>query len=260
MKSVAPSWLQRLKTWLQRTPPTIPPLLWQETLKGSKVFAHLDAAQRQRLKSLSEAFLATHEFSGAQGLELSDAMLVQISAQACLPILELGLNAYRGWVGVIVYPAEFAVPRQFMDAAGVVHEYVDEVSGEAWEGGPVLISWQDVTQADHGYNVVIHEFAHKLDMLNGWVDGIPALHSGLDTAEWESVLRAAYEDFCARLEHGEPALLDAYAAEDVAEFFAVASEVFFADSCALKSAYPEFHALLRRYYRQDPSYAAAPAA
>lgn len=246
------SWLAPFKRWFRRRP-EIPHGLWQHTLNQLSIFDHLGTAERARLKKLSEEFLASKEFTGAQGLELQDAMLTNISAQACLPILELGLSAYRDWVGIIVYPGEFLVPRQVMDEAGVLHEYEDTVAGEAWEGGPVLISWQDAQLADGDYNVVIHEFAHKLDMLNGEVDGIPALHSGLQRSEWENVLYRAYDDFCHRLDNGEALMLDAYAAEHPSEFFAVTSESFFANPHGLQAAYPDLYQLLRRYYRQDPA-------
>jgi Mlc titration factor MtfA (ptsG expression regulator) len=135
--------------------------------------------EKTHLKILVEPFLAEKEFSTAGGLQLSDEICVAIAAQGCLPILNLGLAAYRDWVGIVVYPNEFVVPRQFEDEDGVVHEYDDVLSGEAWEGGPLIISWHDVQMAGEGYNVVIHEFAHKLDMLNGEADGMPALHSGI---------------------------------------------------------------------------------
>lgn len=202
---------------------------------------------------MSQRFLREKQFSGAGGLALDDAMLVHIAAQACLPILELGLSAYRDWVGVIVYPAEFVIPRQIVDENGIVHEYDDTVSGEAWEGGPVLLSWQDSQMEDARYNVIIHEFAHKLDMLNGEVDGIPALHSGLRETDWEATLMACYADCCARLDRGETLPLDPYAGEDPGEFFAVSSETFFADSASLAALYPDWHALLCRYYRQNPA-------
>ena len=173
-----------------------------------------------------------------------------------LPVLELGLSAYRGWVGIVVYPNEFVVPRRIEDEDGIVHEFDDVLSGEAWEGGPLVISWHDVQlagQADSaGYNVVIHEFAHKLDMLNGEADGIPALHSGLDEDGWIAVFDAAFEDFCRRVDADEETIIDPYASQDHGEFFAVISEVFFLTPQVVAGDYPELYDLLRRYYRQDP--------
>ena len=216
----------------------------------------LNADERSRLKQLSEDFLAEKEFSSAGGLELTDAMCVSIAVQACLPILNLGLRCYRGWVGIVVYPDEFIIPRVSEDEFGVVHEFDDIASGEAWEGGPVLISWNDAQMAGTGYNVVIHEFAHKLDMLNGDADGLPPLPPGLTPQVWEETLLAAYDDFCQQVDEaeqrGQAPLLDPYAAESPAEFFAVMSETFFEIPELLKKEYSELYTLLSRFYRQDP--------
>ena len=144
-----------------------------------------------------------------------------------------------------------------MDEFGVVHEYDEQASGEAWEGGPLLISWQDAQMAGEGYNVVIHEFAHKLDMQNGEVDGIPRLPTDMSRAKWKAVLMTAYEDFRALVDeaeaHGEETLLDPYAAEHPGEFFAVMSEVFFETPDILQEEYPALYAQFSRFYRQDPA-------
>ena len=239
--------------WFRREQPAaIPDELWQRTLAALPFLGNLDDGEQQRLKALSEAFLAEKEFTAANGLVLSDDICVAIAAQGCLPILNLGLAAYRDWLGIVVYPDEFVVPRAIPDEDGVVHEYADVLSGEAWEGGPLLVSWHDVQLAGAGYNVVIHEFAHKLDMLNGDADGMPALHSGLDAGEWERVFAAAYDDFCQRVDDGEETLIDPYASEAPAEFFAVFTESFFELPDVVHSEYPAVYDLLRRYYRQDP--------
>lgn len=239
--------------WLRgRRRPEIVADLWAQTVAGLPFLAVLTVDEQKRLKLLAEEFLAEKEFSTGGGLELSDAMCVAIAAQGCLPILEFGLSAYRGWVGIVIYPDEFVVPRQMADEDGVVHEYDDVLSGEAWEGGPLIISWRDAQMAGDGYNVVIHEFAHKLDMLNGEADGIPALHAGLPVDRWERVFFAAWEDFCQRVDSGEETRIDPYASEHPAEFFAVLSENFFEQPALLTAEYPELYALLRDYYRQDP--------
>jgi len=226
--------------------------LWQKTVSALPFLDALAVDEKKRLKTLVEQFLAEKEFSTAGGLELSDEICVAIAAQGCLPILELGLGAYRDWVGIVVYPNEFVVPRRVEDEDGIVHEYDDVLSGEAWEGGPLIISWHDAQMAGAGYNVVIHEFAHKLDMLNGEADGMPALHSGLTADAWEKVFLAAYDDFCRRVDSGEETVIDPYASDDPAEFFAVLSENFFELPDVLDREYPELYALLRTYYRQDP--------
>lgn len=238
--------------WWRRRPAPIPEALWQRTLASLPFFATLTVDQQKRLKTLSERFLAEKEFTAAGGLELNDEICVAIAAQGCLPILELGLGAYGDWVGIIVYPDEFVVQREIADADGVVHEFADVLAGEAWEGGPLLVSWRDVQMAGGDYNVVIHEFAHKLDMLNGEVDGIPALHSTLTVDRWESVFFAAYDDFCARVDSGEETIIDPYASEAPEEFFAVLSECFFGIPDVVDAEYPALYALLREYFRQDP--------
>ena len=205
----------------------IPDALWAATVSALPFLDILPPDEQRQLRTLAEDFLAEKEFSAAGGLELSDEICVAIAAQGCLPILKLGLKAYRDWVGIIVYPDEFVVRRRFEDETGIVHEYDDVLSGEAWEGGPLIVSWHDVKMAGDGYNVVIHEFAHKLDMLNGDADGMPALHSDLDASEWETIFFAAYDDFCARVDSGEETLIDPYASETPGEFFAVLSESFF---------------------------------
>ncbi|RKT60929.1 hypothetical protein DFR40_1079 [Azonexus fungiphilus] len=238
--------------WWRRRPAPIPEALWQRTLASLPFFATLTVDQQKRLKTLSERFLAEKEFTAAGGLELNDEICVAIAAQGCLPILELGLGAYGDWVGIVVYPDEFVVQREIADADGVVHEFADVLAGEAWEGGPLLVSWRDVQMAGGDYNVVIHEFAHKLDMLNGEVDGIPALHSTLTVDRWESVFFAAYDDFCARVDSGEETIIDPYASEAPEEFFAVLSECFFGIPDVVDAEYPALYALLREYFRQDP--------
>jgi MtfA peptidase len=148
--------------------------------------------QTPKLRELALLFLSEKEFSGAHGLDVTDAMRVSIAAQACLPILKLGLDWYAGFSGIVVYPGDFRVRRSHTDEDGVVHEWDDELAGEAMPGGPVVLSW-DAAANDPGMNVVIHEFAHKLDMLNGEADGLPPLHAGMDRAAWAAAFREAYE-------------------------------------------------------------------
>jgi len=249
----------RLFNWLRRTPETasIPDSLWNDTLAALPFLDRIDDEERSRLRGLTEAFLAEKEFTSAGGFELSDAICVSIAAQACLPILNLGLENYRDWVGIVVYPDEFVIPRIIEDDFGVVHEFDDVASGEAWDGGPVLISWRDAQMAGDGYNVVIHEFAHKLDMLNGEANGVPPLPTGLARQTWEETLLAAYDDFCARVdtaeERGEDTELDPYAAENPGEFFAVMSESFFEAPDVLRNTYPALYEQFGRFYRQDPA-------
>jgi MtfA peptidase len=214
---------------------------------------HLSADDRQRLRQMAREFLAEKEWNGAQDLALTPAIQLSIALQACLLVLNLGLDHYRGWLGIVVYPGDFIIPRNVMDEDGVVHEYDDPVLGEAWEGGPVLISWFDAPEEADGVNVVVHEFAHKLDMANGAVDGMPALPADLPRQEWIAAFEPAYDHFCRRVDAGEETLLDPYAAEHPAEFFAVMSEAFFETPKLLRDEYPAVYRQLRRFYRQDPA-------
>jgi hypothetical protein len=231
--------------------------LWQETLSALPFLDALTREEQCRLRGLVEDFLADKEFAAAGGLELSDAICVSIAAQGCLPILNLGLDYYRGWVGVIVYADEFIIPRCVEDEFGVVHEYREVASGEAWDGGPLLISWSDARMAGQGYNVVIHEFAHKLDMLSGEPNGIPPLPAEISRADWQNVLLAAFDDFRALADAaeaaGEETFFDPYAAENPGEFFAVMSEAFFETPAELLADYPALYAKLAMFYRQDPA-------
>ena len=249
----------RMLDWMRakRAPVSLPDALWQEVIAALPFLDRLSADELARLRRLSEDFLAEKEFTSAGGLELTDAMCVSIAVQGCLPVLNLGLRPYRDWVGVVVYPDEFVIPRSVEDEFGVVHEYDDVASGEAWEGGPLLVSWRDAQMAGEGYNVVIHEFAHKLDMLNGEADGVPPLPPDIARAEWEEALLAAYDDFCARVDDAErrgidDLPLDPYAAEHPGEFFAVMSESFFEMPDVLAAEYPALYTLFCRFYRQDP--------
>jgi len=206
----------------------------------------------QKLKDLALLFLAEKQFAGTHGLEVSDAMRLSIAAQACLPILELGLDWYSGWTGVVVYPGDFRVRRTEVDEDGVVHEWDDELAGEAMPGGPVVLSW-DAAAHDPLMNVVIHEFAHKLDMLDGVADGRPPLHAGMDGRAWQRAFAEAFEGLSDAVEHGRDTWLDPYAAEHPSEFFAVISEAFFEDPRETRRRYPDVYDQLRLFYRQDPA-------
>lgn len=235
----------------------IPGALWGETLDRLPFLANLPADDARRLREMSTLFLARKEFSGAQGLQVTDEMAVAIAAQACLPILNLGLDWYDGFVGIVVHPDEVVAKREVMDEDGVVHLYDEPLSGEAMEGGPVTLSWRDVAEAgdtaESGYNVVIHEFAHVLDMRDGEADGIPPLPTRAARDEWQAVLTHAYDAFCAEVDSGIDTWLDPYGAEAPGEFFAVACEAFFVSPQDLLADHPEVYALLVRFFRQDPA-------
>jgi len=242
--------------------------LWHATLEGLPFLDYLGADDLIRLRETTSLFIAQKEFSTAHGLELSDDIVVGIAAQACLPVLNLSLDLYRGWVGVVVYPGEFVIRKTVEDEDGVVHEVEHDASGEAWEGGPVILSWEDaqLTDGRSAYNVVIHEFAHKIDMLTGETDGHPPLfrrwHAPLDAQTWADVFDSAYDRFCSHVDavprrrwarFERESLIDPYAADHPSEFFAVCSEALFVQPLAFEAEYPELYRLLARYYRQDPA-------
>jgi len=196
--------------------------------------------------------IAEKQWSGAQGLQLTPRIQLTIALQACLPILHLGLAWYAGWVGIVVYPGDFLIPRKMVDADGVVHEYDDDVLGEAWYGGPVLVSWFDHPQDARGINVVIHEFAHQLDQESGVANGSPPLASREAHARWAEVWSTEWQELQRRLAAGEQNLFGAYGATEPAEFFAVASEVFFERPVELAALHPPLYRELAGYYRIDP--------
>ena len=250
----------RLRDWLRRRKAAgiaVSDEEWARVEERLPFLDRLPAADRAGLRELALQFLAEKQMSGARGLSLNPQMQLCIALQACLPILRLGLEWYRGWVGIVVYPGDFVIPRQEMDESGIVHEFDDAVLGEAWLGGPVLLSWFEQDADTGGINVVIHEFAHKLDMLNGEADGLPPLHAGMSKAAWVDVFGRAFADFGKRVAEselsGEDLALDPYAAEAPTEFFAVMSEAFFETPSLLLHEYPEVYEQLRRFYRKDPA-------
>lgn len=226
---------------------------WSAAEARLPFLGHLDGNDRQRLRAMAREFLAEKEWSTAQDLVLTPAMQLSIALQACLPVLNLGLDHYGGWVGIVVYPGDFLIPRSIMDEDGIVHEYDEPALGEAWEGGPVLVSWLEDDEDLRGVNVVIHEFAHKLDMENGAIDGFPRLPADMSRQEWSAAFEPAYEDFCDRVDTGEETELDPYGTEHPAEFFAVMSEAFFETPELLRDEYPAVYEQLKRFYRQDPA-------
>lgn len=233
---------------------SIPEPLWQSVVADVPVLSRLDGAQLARLRDLALLFLHEKRIEPARGLAVTDTMRVRIAVLACLPVLELGLDLYEGFVSVIVYPGEFVVRnRQEVDAAGVVHTADDVLSGEAWDRGPLVLAWSevDVSGRGTGYNVVAHEFAHKLDGLDGSINGVPPLHRGMRVADWTASFQQAYDELVARLDRGDDTWLDPYAAENPGEFFAVCSEMFFDVPDAFAREYPGLFEQMAAYFRLD---------
>jgi Mlc titration factor MtfA (ptsG expression regulator) len=250
--------------------PLIDEALWRRATENYVFVARLTDEENRRLRYIASEFLSGKNISGAQGIEITDLMRVQIAAQASILVLELGVQNYEGWREIIVYPSQFVPEREVVDEAGVVHTTRDPLAGEAWLGGPVVLSYEDVARssdpdfAADGYNVVIHEFAHKLDMLNGAPNGFPPLHRGMDRDTWKQVFMQAYLAFCKASDQAEKRApydrgaaldalpLDPYASESPAEFFAVISEAFFEIPDVVAEAFPDVFEQLKLFYRQDP--------
>ena len=227
---------------------------WQQAMTRLPLLQRLNQQEKDRLIYLSTLFLHYKSIEPAHQLNLSLEMRLNIALQACLPILNLDINWYDGWVSVIVYPAQFRPHRKVIDENGLEYTSNETLAGESWQRGPVILSWQDTAQAGHldGYNLVIHEFAHKLDGLNGKTNGFPPLHPGMDTNQWSEVFSQAYEDFQHRLLGDQYIPLDPYAGQSPAEFFAVLSEVFFERPDNIRQYYPKVYEQLALFYRQTP--------
>ena len=247
-----------LKAWQQRREAAqlerhaIPEPLWQLTLARYPFISERTAAELIELRRLCSLFLAQKEFHGAAGFEVTDEIALAIAAQACLPVLKLGLAWYDGFVGIVVHASEVLAQREYMDEDGVVHQYEELLAGEAMEGGPLMLAWSEADAAlesgDSIYNVVIHEFAHVIDMRDGWADGVPPLASIAAREAWLDVIEAEWSEFCERVDAGEPTLIDPYGAESLEEFFAVAVEAFFVAPTDMKNEQPRLHALLVGFF------------
>ncbi len=247
------------KTWRRRrvlARHAIPDSIWRRTIADIPAIAGLGPVELQRLRSLALLFLHEKSLEPARGLELDNVMRTRIAALACRPILGLGIGFYDSFHSVIVYPEEFLIrDRESVDEAGVVHTRDEILSGEAWDQGPVILAWQDIAASGRGdgYDVVAHECAHKLDLLEGGMNGCPPLGRGMRADQWAESFQAAYDDLIARLDRGEEPWLDPYAAEEPAEFFAVCTEMFFDVPEAFLGEYPSLYGQLAAFFRQDPA-------
>ncbi len=230
--------------------------LWREVLRKAKLLQGLDSVQKAQLRVLATLFLHRKRITAADGFQLNDEMIVVIAAQAVLPILKLGLDYYSGWIEIIVYPAAFRVNHGNADLNGVTSNEANLLSGEAWLRGPVILSWEDIERDLHsrhpGHNVVVHEFAHKLDMLNGSANGMPPLHPRMEIKQWTQALSVAYEDLRRQVAHHHRTRINSYGATTPAEFFAVVSECFFSAPDILNHYCPQVYQQLIQFYRQDP--------
>ena len=230
---------------------------WDAILQQLPILDGLDAAEQQRLRERAVLFMHHKHLSALPGLELDAHARLLLAVQAELPLLHLAdLNWYQGFHEIVLYPDDFVSPQRHRDASGVEHEWDAEHSGEAWLQGPVILAWPGVLASGQwdGYNLVIHELAHKLDMLNGDANGLPPLHNNMPVEEWAKAMQSAFDQLNAELDANPEAdtRIDPYAAENPAEFFAVTSEYFFSAPDLLIEAYPTVYAQLALFYRQNP--------
>lgn len=237
---------------------------WQALLDTVALARGLDAAQRETLRVLVERFLAEKTITPVAGLELAPTMVHAIAALCCLPLLRVGRRGLAGWSQVIVYPGSFRARRHHVDdETGVVIEGEEDLAGEAWEAGPIVLSWEDIASDLHdptpGFNVAVHEMAHKLDLLDGMLDGTPPLPGGLQ-ADWARDFQQAYDALVSDLEAGREPVIDEYAASAPEEFFAVVSEYHFTAPQHLEEVMPRVARHLHRVYGPPPRSAPRPKA
>ena len=241
--------------FLKPSRPAVPDAAWREVRRSLPIVATLAEADAGKLRALSDSFLRAKSIEGAGGFVIDDGARAVVAAQACIPVLSLGIEAYAGWRSVIVYPGGFVSRGTSVDETGVEHEWEEERSGESWSHGPVVLSWEDVAASGllEGYNVVIHEMAHKLDMLNGDANGFPPLHREMDGAAWYRVFSDAYADLggarrCRRGDRNRP-VRGGGAGTNSSRWRANTSS-----SCPACStnATREVYAEMRAFYRQDP--------
>lgn len=233
------------------------PEQWRRILRERvPYFRKLPSDLQLQLKKHIQVFIAEKEFIGCKGVVITDEMRVVIAANACLLILNRPTDCYPMLRQILVYPSAFIIDRLETDGAGVAHHRRQILSGESWSRGQVVLSWEDTVEGaeipDDGRNVVIHEFAHQLDQEKGFANGAPFLSHQKRYARWSEVFNQHYDLLARRIEQRIPTLLSAYAAQNPAEFFAVASELFFEQPEALKTEAPELYGELQHYYCIDP--------
>ncbi len=232
---------------------------WQGIIDSNvALFATLNPAEREKLRRCTQIIVAEKYWEGCQGLRMTDEIRVTVAAQASFLLLGFDEFYFDRLLSILVYPDEYVAPETIHRPGGVVIEMASPRLGEAWHGGPVILSWPDVLHGgqilDDGENVVFHEFAHVLDMLDlDGADGTPPLESGEQYRTWDEVMSAEYTRLVRKAEHGRPTLLDHYGATSEAEFFAVATECFFEESRDLLVEHPRLYEVLKAFYRQDPA-------
>jgi len=208
----------------------IPQKLWINTISKLPLLETLTIKDLRKLKKLTTLFLHKKTITAVKGFELDDKKCLIIGVQACLPILNLDISYYDGWLEVVIYPDTFVVYRNITDNFGLVHDTSSTLSGEAWSKGPVVLAWTDVERESfaiqQGHNVVIHEFSHKLDMLNGRANGMPPLHPNMHRQEWTESLSRAYDKLVDQIENTQHTAINEYAAPIPQSFLPLPVNIF----------------------------------
>jgi Mlc titration factor MtfA (ptsG expression regulator) len=233
------------------------PAAWRSVLRRRvPLYARLPADLQLRLRQDMLVFLAEKPFLGCAGLQVTDEMRVVVAALACMLLLGARHGYYPEMKRILLYPGAFVAHQQQVADDGITRETAQALSGQSWAQGQVVLSWSDVQQgaADpaDGNNVVTHEFAHQLDQAKGYANGAPPLKDRQAYSAWSAVMRVEFDALRQRVQRGEEGLIDAYAATDPAEFFAVCSELFFERAAELSEQHPLLFAELRTYYRINP--------
>ena len=233
------------------------PAAWREILRRRVPYFHRMPADLQlQLKRHMQVFLAEKSFVGCAGLEITDEMRVTVAAQACLLLLNRRTDYYPKLSQILIYPGAFVVQRTQPDDIGLLQEQRNVLSGESWAHGQIVLSWDDTLENSanpgDGRNVVIHEFAHQLDQEKGQATGAPYLGKRSDYARWSRVLTEVFERLQWQASTGQPSLFSYYGATNPAEFFAVASEVFFEQPNDMAEHYPALYRELSAFYRVNP--------
>ena len=236
------------------------PFTWEEIVQRNVAhYCMLEDSERTHLRALIQVFIAEKDWEGCGGLTLTDEIRVTISAQACLLLLNLPHNFYHNVETIIVYPSTVVPPQRkigFFETPLAPLEDVHPIIGQAFQHGPVIIIWDaalhDGRHPESGHNVVYHEFAHKLDMLDGAADGTPPLRDRAEYRDWVQIFSRDYLRLKHDYENGRKSFLNAYGATNEAEFFAVATEQFFDQPHLMIKHAPDLYRVLKEYYRQDP--------
>ena len=236
------------------------PSAWEDIIRRNVGhYCMLNDAERAHLRALIQVFIVEKYWEGAGGLIITDEIRVTISAQACLLLLGLPHNYYHNVQTIIVYPSTVVPPPRrlgFFEIALAPVEVSHPIIGQAFQQGPVIIIWDVALQSgrnpESGHNVIYHEFAHKLDMLDGAADGTPPLRNRAEYRDWVQTCSREYLRLKRDTEDGKKTFLNAYGATNEAEFFAVATEQFFDQPYLMTKNSPDLYRVLKEYYRQDP--------